>query len=179
MINYQSRDLIIFIPEVWMIEEYLNALTDERRQAILDYHSKNLNLMKRAAGSSHNHQAWEGGYLDHISECFIIADKMYHTLTQIRSLPFAFDSSLVVLYFHDIEKMYKYAINKEIDKDQYYNTLKTQEIIFSEQEKNALKYIHGEGADYSKNKRIMNELAAFCHCVDTISARVWYQHPSS
>ena len=67
-------------------------------------------------------------------------------------------------------------IDQSIDKDRYYKVDLPEKynINFSKQEQNALKYIHGENKDYPPNERIMNELAAFCHSVDTISARIWY-----
>lgn len=151
-------------------------MTDHRKEALFNYHKENLHLMKKAKGSSCKHQAWEGGYLDHVFECLNIAYTMYEALSKIRFLPFTIDSAFLVLYFHDIEKMYKYGVGKDIDKAQYHNNvLKKRGIAFSKEEQNALKYVHGELDDYSQTKRVMNELAGFCHAVDTISARVWHQ----
>lgn len=42
---------------------------------------------------------------------------------------------------------------------------------------NGLTYVEGEIKDYSSTHRVMNELAAFCHKVDTWSARAWYDYP--
>lgn len=42
---------------------------------------------------------------------------------------------------------------------------------------NALTYVEGEKNDYHPSKRIMNPLAAFVHCCDTISARIWFDEP--
>lgn len=39
---------------------------------------------------------------------------------------------------------------------------------------NALEYVEGEREDYTPSKRVMNELGAFCHCCDIISARIWH-----
>ena len=157
------------------IISYLDLLNDARKEAIIKYHNKNLDLINKARGSSHNHQVWEGGYGDHIEECLKIAHNLFHSLQAIRPLPFSLDSSIIVLYFHDIEKMYKYTSGVLIDKDKYYNvTLPAHGIFFTEEERNALTYIHGEGADYSSEMRMMNSLAAFCHVVDTISSRIWF-----
>jgi hypothetical protein len=43
--------------------------------------------------------------------------------------------------------------------------------------KNALKYVHGEWADFNPTERIQGPLAAFVHTCDTISARIWYEYP--
>jgi hypothetical protein len=157
------------------ILSYLELLNDVRKETLINYHNKNLNLMKKASGSSHNHHLWEGGYEDHIEECLKIAHNLFHSLQQIRSLPFPLDSAVIVLYFHDIEKQYKYSLGEVIDKDKYYNeTLPASGITFTAEEMNALTYIHGEGTNYSSKARIMNSLAAFCHAVDTISSRIWF-----
>ncbi len=156
--------------------DYLKTLEDQRKKSIIKFHEDHLLLILEAKGSNSNHQAWKGGYLDHIQECFNIADSIYGALCKIRPLPFKLSECFIVLYFHDIEKIWKYTTNEIIDKKLYYQTTlqKKYSIVFSEQELNALKYIHGENEDYSGKKRVMNELAAFCHSVDTISARIWH-----
>jgi len=42
---------------------------------------------------------------------------------------------------------------------------------------NALKYVHGEGNDYNPEVNVQGPLAAFVHCCDTFSARVWPDFP--
>lgn len=59
-------------------------------------------------GSSHNHQAWEGGYIDHIAEVMNYALMYYGTLIDLRPLPFSLSDALLVLFLHDIEKPWKY-----------------------------------------------------------------------
>ena len=103
------------------IISYLNLLKDKRKEAIINYHNKNLPLIKKALGSSNNHHVWKGGYKDHIKECLKISHNLFSSLQQIRPLPFSLDSAIIVLYFHDIEKMYKYTSGKIIDKEKYYN----------------------------------------------------------
>lgn len=62
-----------------------------------------------APGSSANHQAWPGGYLDHLQETFIIAEDFYKVMNQRRKLPFSLEDVKLVLFLHDIEKPFKYA----------------------------------------------------------------------
>jgi hypothetical protein len=40
-----------------------------------------------------------------------------------------------------------------------------------------LKHVEGEGDDYQPGRRVMTELAAFCHTIDLMSARVWHDKP--
>jgi len=142
------------------------------------FHKKYEDLILSAAGSAHNHHAWQGGYADHIIEIFKIAKILYRTMDGFRKLIFALDSALIVLYFHDIEKIWKHSQAKEdIDKLEFYNHgIKEFGLSFTDDEMNALKYIHGEKDDYRADARIMNPLAAFCHCVDTMSARIWFDY---
>ena len=37
-----------------------------------------------------------------------------------------------------------------------------------------LKYVHGEGDDYRKDRRVMSPLAALCHMADVGSARILF-----
>jgi hypothetical protein len=179
-----------------------NALVAGLRANLGWFHQEHLPLMQKAKGSSHNHQAWEGGYLDHLQQCLVLGDKLYDTLYRIEPLPFRKDSALVVLYFHDIEKIWNYGrdANRESQNDltkfaprqpypaipdwipagfekwDWVGTLLSvfYNITIYDEEWNALKYIHGEGDDYKKDERVMGPLAAFCHAVDVMSARIYF-----
>lgn len=54
--------------------------------------------------------------------------------------------------------------------------IRAYSIPVTDYQKNALKYVHGEGDDYSE-KRVANELAAFVNICDMASARIWYNYP--
>lgn len=155
----------------------LKALEDPRRDDIISFHQEHEHLMKVASGSKKKHQAWKGGYLDHVSEVIRIAKVQYPGLSSIRTVPIELDSAVVVLYFHDIEKMWKYSIGlpEGFDKDTFlFTTLAVDwNIKFTNDEKNALKYVHGEVFDYS-DERKMGRLASFCHICDNLSARFWF-----
>ncbi len=159
--------------------DYLEQLEDPRKEKILAFHHTHQELMKIAKGSFSKHQAWFGGYQDHIAECFRIAEAMYFGLQTIREVSIRLDSALVVLYFHDIEKIWKYSqgLSPNFDKQSFYRK-ELQEaygIELATDELNALKYIHGEPhEEYNATTRLMSPLASFCHCVDTLSARMWY-----
>ncbi len=46
------------------------------------------------------------------------------------------------------------------------------------QQANAMHYVEGiRDSEYTNQARLMGELAALCHCADTLSARMWYNHP--
>lgn len=129
-----------------------------------------------AKGSSGNHQHWIGGYKDHIGQCLTLANALYAQLKSMFDMPFELESALLVLYFHDIEKIWKYSDDGKLpewfDKDSF--PTKQYGIQWTEAELNAFRYVHGEGDDYRKNCRVMNELAGFCHAIDVLSARTFW-----
>lgn len=51
--------------------------------------------------------------------------------------------------------------------------LNNYNITLNEEQYNALKYVHGEGKDYDPYKNVQLPLAAFVHCCDVMSARIW------
>lgn len=144
------------------------------------YHNDHKDFIDWAWGSAIKHQAWVGGYRNHIEQCLDIA----HTLYYVYNFPTSFSSVFLVLYFHDIEKIFKYCPQNFImekqeeskiaifEKDKYYQEFlpKRYGITFLEAELNALKYVHGEGDDYGP-EIVMNELAGLCHACDVLSAR--------
>lgn len=156
------------------IKNYFGFIDLERYDGVDTFHKKYSKLIKKAFGSRSKHQAWEGGYKDHLEQCLEIADHLYRHYN--RSLPFTMGSVVIVLLFHDMEKIWRYTDGTVIDKEKWYNEhLPAMGVKFTEEELNALKYIHGELEDYDQGgKRVMNELAAFCHACDVLSARCFY-----
>ena len=153
---------------------------ENRNQCIEFYDFIQLNCSK-AKGSSHNHQCWDGGYFGHLDDIFKYAIGLYKLLSKDRELDFSLSDALLVLFLHDIEKPIKYSLLKgqfgDNDEDVKNNLINKFKFELSEQHLIALKYIHGEGDDYRKDKRVMNPLGAFCHCCDVISARIFFDYP--
>ena len=71
-------------------------------EQILDDHYA---LFEKSRGSTHNHQTWDGGYIDHITECMNYARHL-HTFEAAfgRPMPFSLSDALLVLFLHDLEK---------------------------------------------------------------------------
>lgn len=144
----------------------------------------NRKLFETALGSSHNHQAWPGGYIDHIHEVMNFAVDEYAIIKARRPIHFGLSQALLVLFLHDLEKPWAYYFNDEgklvrnpkivtkADRQIFRDTkLVEYGIEFTEREANAFRYVEGELGDYSSDCRVMNELAAFCHMCDVWSAR--------
>lgn len=144
----------------------------------------------RARGSTNNHQAWTGGYLDHVQEAMNVATVLYPLMNKLRPLPFSMSDALLVVFAHDLEKPWKYFKTKNgrwehtkgfEDKNSHHNfriqKLKEYGIKLTAHQENAVRYAEGELNDYTNKKRVMNPLAAFCHICDITSARIWFDHP--
>lgn len=164
------------------LEDYLLMLDENVKKWHLDH----LEAIGKAWGSSHNHQAWEGGYRDHLTQCMGIASSLHFYLTECYGeLSFTLASAIKVLYFHDVEKVFKYGHGRLLNdkgkgkwepgwnKYAYMQNELADDygVHFTPEEWSALTYIHGEGNDYRKDFRVMNELAGFCHAIDVLSAR--------
>lgn len=137
-----------------------------------------------AQGSMHNHQAWPGGYLDHVAEVVDLAFVQYEALSKIRPLPFTLSEALLVLFLHDIEKPWKYGKGHrflhKLDRHLFrMKLIKDSGIELTSEQENAIKYVEGEGDDYTPGERVMGPLAAFCHTCDVLSARMWWDEPKA
>lgn len=167
--------------------KYLAELIDMIDQPNRDHCKKiifeNMNLFSLAPGSSHNHQSWPGGYLDHIQETMGIAVVLYEKMQSIRSLPFSLSDTLLVLFLHDLEKPWKHVekFPFESKEEMHQFRIKTCErhgIKISPEINHAIKYTEGEiGDNYSSSERVMSPLAAFAHICDISSSRIWFDYP--
>src|SRR5271170_1833034 len=141
----------------------------------------NVSCFRPAKGSRSNHQAWEGGYLDHIAETMNIACQLYNTLSSLRKLPFTLGEALEVMFLHDIEKPFAEELKvagrytKAARKGFRADMIHKYEINLTPAQENALRYVEGvPDLEYTPGERLMGELASFCHCCDILSARLWH-----
>lgn len=183
-------------PEVNNIISHLLLIDDDNRFKCIELLNFFLENYPDAPGSLHNHQAYEGGYYVHVSDILTYAIRLYTTLSKDNKMKFNLSDALLVLFLHDIEKPVKYCpilvktgvvdengmIEEEVyeyetdsDSDIRQSLISKFGIKLNDEHKLALKYIHGEGEDYRKDKRVMSPLCAFCHCCDVISARIFFE----
>ena len=164
------------------VQGIVNTLPESCQRLWRDH----LQAMQTAPGSARKHQAWEGGYQDHLAEIFSLAEMLYNDFDSKRPLPFSLTSANLVLFLHDSEKPFKYtettpfpdapelaAKDPHAFKDRL---IEHYGIALDDEQLNALKYVHGEGDDYSRD-RVMGPLAVFCHSCDILSARLWFDEP--
>lgn len=172
------------------IDQLLDRMDQEHRCACQRFLSEHYGAFVSAPGSRHNHQAWPGGYQAHVAEVMNLGVVLYTTLDALRPLPFSLSSLLLVLFWHDAEKPFKFPARNE-DGWQVAEGLKTKDgqrqfreelltrfaVPFTDEERTAFLYVEGEGLDYSPTGRTMNGLGAVAHACDVLSARLWPDHP--
>ncbi|MCB9990533.1 MAG: hypothetical protein H6867_04015 [Rhodospirillales bacterium] len=176
------------------LQDLLADIDDPRRDVLLQIYHDHYDLFHTAKGSTIKHQAWKGGYADHVAECLRINEVTYDALkTQMRDPGFSKASAAIALFFHDIEKPFRYGDAADARVKKWHDIFNQAsgsweqakwDIIRDLQEKyvfdltdeeiNALKYTHGEGKAYRPDKRIALPLASHIHVCDTISARIWH-----
>lgn len=177
-------------PTYYTIEEMIEMLPEPNRGICSQILADNRELFQAVQGSSNNHQAWPGGYFDHVQETMNIAVMLYNSLNPLRPLPFTVADALLVNFFHDIEKPWKYELcdggklcyreelkDKEAQRIFRMQKMHAYGIRLTEDQDNAMRYVEGEFDDYTNERRVMGPLAAFCHMCDVASARIWFDHP--
>lgn len=177
-------------PPYYTIEQLLGKIDEPNRSACLRMFFENRKLFQTVQGSTNNHQAWKGGYADHIQEVMNIAALQYWLMSALRPLPFSLSDLLLVVFLHDLEKPWKYElradgqlhhrVGMETKEDhQRFRMAKLAEygIVLTGEHQNGIKYAEGELSDYSPRERKMNPLAAMAHMCDVWSARGWFEHP--
>jgi hypothetical protein len=175
------------------IEDLLELIDEPHRsicKRILADHRK---LFETAQGSTHNHQVWEGGYIDHITDGMNYVRHLY-TFDEAfgRPLPFSRSDALLIFFLHDLEKPWRILVDAEGHasnregiatkaefKEFREKKLAEYGLTLTPYQLNAFTYIEGEHQDYSSKHRVMNELAAFCHKIDNWCARGWHFYPKA
>lgn len=165
------------------LNHFLNKLEEPNATRCKNLFKDFEERFKAAPGSLRKHQAWKGGYIHHIEETMNLGNMIYKEMSAFRKLPFTFSDVILVLFLHDLEKPFRYVSPKkdfknDLEKHEFIESLiKKYKIKLTANHKNAFAYIHGEGNEYSRTKRIQKPLAAFVHCLDVMSARIWFDEP--
>lgn len=178
-------------PKYFTIEELINFIDEPNRTACMKIYRENRKLFETIPGSTHNHQAWRSGYIEHINEVCNYAYYLYDFDASFgRPLPFSKSDGILIMFLHDLEKPWRIEVmedgtvcnrpgldTKEAFKKFRENMLEQYNLKLSDFQRNGLDYVEGEIKDYSSTHRVMNELAAFCHKCDNWSARGWHNYP--
>lgn len=179
--------------EYLRIEALLDRIDEPNRTACRKILNDNRMLFESARGSTHNHQTWDGGYLDHVVDGMNYARHLHAFDASFgRPLPFSESDALLIFFLHDLEKPWRIVVGRDgeasnrpgFDTKEAFKAFRERKlaeygVVLSDAQMNALTYVEGEMKDYSSLRRVMNELAAFCHKVDVWSARGWFDHPKA
>lgn len=175
------------------LDELLGLVDEPNRTICRRIVADHRALFETVPGSTHNHQTWPGGYADHVTDGMNYARHLYAFDAAFgRPLPFTESDALLVFFLHDLEKPWRILVNEQGEasnrpglatKEEFkaFREAKLAEygLVLTPAQRNAFTYVEGEHNDYSSLRRVMNELAAFCHKVDVWSARGWYDYPKA
>lgn len=168
------------------MEELVDRIGEPTRSAIRRMIDDHAALLRSAPGSRSAHQAWPGGWWDHVVEVMNIAIDLHDAFDTLRALPFTVSDALLVLWLHDLEKPWKHGgdeatrvrlQDKATHMDFRLALMADYGVDLTAEQMNGLRYVEGEGDDYVPGARVMSPLAAFCHMCDIASARIWHDRP--
>lgn len=163
--------------------ELLSLMDEPNRSKCIQLSIDHQDRFAKAPGSLTKHQAWEGGYVDHLEETMNLGLHLYAMMHEFRPLDFSISDVMLVLFLHDLEKPFRYVDPKhgfesEAEKQEFIHGLIEQYgIELTDMHDNALVHAHGEGEEYNRTERILKPLAAFVHMCDVASARIWFDYP--
>ncbi len=180
-------------PDYLTLDELITLINEPNRSACIRILTEHRLLFEKAWGSTHNHQTWDGGYIDHVTDGMNMGRHLYPFMASFgRPLPFSLSDALLVFFLHDLEKPWRIFVDAsgEASNRQEFSTkeqfqafreakLAEYGISLTAEQLNGLTYVEGEYKDYSSLCRVMNELAAFCHIMDNWCARGWYDYPKA
>ena len=174
------------------VDDLVDLIDVPNRTAVKNILADNRELFSKVQGSTHNHQAWPGGYIDHVTEVMNIAVVMFRELGALRPIPFTLSDVLLVVFLHDIEKPWKYelgadghlhhkaSMQSKADHQRFRIAKLTEYgVQLTPEHENGLKYAEGELVDYTNRERKMGPLAAMAHLCDVTSARLWFDYPAA
>ncbi len=169
----------------YSFSQLLNLIDEPNRSACIKMYEDYKDRFDEAPGSMVKHQAWKGGYIGHLTDSMNFGITLYEMMSGHRPWDFSVSDFILVLFLHDLEKPFRYVFPKtefhsdDEKKDFIDGLISEYGIVLNDMHRNALKYIHGEGDDFSRTERIQKPLAAFVHICDTASARIWFDYPKT
>ncbi len=165
----------------------MDRIDEPNRSACRKIYEDHKERFEAAPGSLTKHQAWPGGYIGHVEETMNFGKDLFALMNSNRPLDFSLSDALLVLFLHDLEKPFRYVESKR----EFHSDDEKEDFIekmigkneggygfeLTEAHRNALRYVHGEGDDFSRTERVQKPLAAFVHMCDVASARIWFDYP--
>lgn len=175
------------------IEQLIDLIEEPNRSVCHRILADNRELFESAPGSTHNHQPWSGGYIDHVTDGMNYARHLYSFDEAFgRPLAFSMSDALLIFFLHDLEKPWRILVDESgrvtnrdgLDSKAAHKAFREEKLASYGLKLNAMQfngftYVEGEIFDYTSKRRVMNELAAFTHKVDNWCARGWHDYPKA
>ncbi len=179
--------------EQWL--ERIEGVNGEIIQRIMS-DSEIRDRIETAPGSRGAHQAFPGGYREHMRQTMMIASHLYELAVASKlfdQLPseeyFSESDALLVMFLHDIEKPFLFGFDEQGDIIMLQPMTKDDRTQFrsdfidqfgfelTDTHTNALQFVEGvRDKDYVPGNRADKPLAALCHAADNFSARGFYDY---
>lgn len=168
--------------------EIVSLVEEPNKDPVIDAYVQNAELIAVTPGSKTKHQAWEGGYLDHVVYATNYALSLRELDKEIGFNPDHTKGDIaLVMLLHDFGKIARYRRVEngweyvedpdEAEHDFFESVIQGHNFKLTKKQKNALEFIHGEGARHTPEGRLMLPLAVVCHEADIWSARAHPDNP--
>jgi hypothetical protein len=170
------------------LHDIVGLVEPPNRNPIIDAHVDNAEIMAPTPGSRKKHQAWYGGYLDHAVYAANYA-LMTHEMEKGLGFNLGHNESdiALVMLLHDFGKIVKYrrlgdgwdyVENPDEAEHKFFEgAMQRYGFQLTDNHRNALEFVHGEGSKYTPKGRLMEPLAVACHQADIWNARSTPSHP--
>jgi hypothetical protein len=169
------------------LHDIVGLVEPPNRNPIIDAYVSNAEIIAQAQGSKSKHQAWYGGYLDHVVTATNYALKVHEMEKGFSKHGYNKSDIALVMLLHDVGKIVKYRrlgdgwdyVENPGDVEHAFldETIKRHGFQLTDIHKNALEFVHGEGSRYNPEKRLMGPLAVACHQADIWNARSTPENP--
>lgn len=175
-------------PPYFHIRGLIMCIEEPNRSICKRVLDENWERFCQAPGSTHNHQAWPGGYIDHITEACNLAHVIYPAIAAAYDPGFTLGDLVLCIFLHDFEKPWKYVLGEDELRDVDLSTKEKRHEFrrnlierygfqLTDEHWNGIEFAEGEIHQYSNRHRHMGRLAAYVHTCDVLSARARHDSP--
>ena len=172
------------------LHQIIQLVNQPTRDAIIDAYIQNAELIAQTPGARIKHQAWDGGYLDHVVYSINYGIALHNFHKELGFRPGHNEGDIaVVMLLHDFGKVVRYRKcgdgwgyvenPDQAEHDFFDSILESHDFQLTDNQKNALEFVHGEGSKYTPKGRLMLPLATVCHQADVWNARFSPDNPLS
>ncbi len=168
--------------------EIVSLVEAPNKDPVIDAYIQNAERIAVTPGSKTKHQAWKGGYLDHVVYATNYALALHKLDKEIGFNPDHTKGDIaLVMLLHDFGKIvrykkvndgWEYVENPDVTEREFFESvIQEHNFKLTKEQKNALEFIHGEGTKHTPEGRVMRPLAVVCHNADIWSARAHPDNP--